>query len=95
MVRPRSDWQERKINMATNHEDSGASQWGEYERLLEQAYPDLPDEWDMYEDTESLRHGFAEGKTAQQMFNARHAWWIASRRPSAPTYEYDGSEFGD
>jgi len=43
-----------------------------YERLLEQHYDDLTDDWDMYESTTSLRRWFDAGKTPEQVFAINH-----------------------
>ena len=44
----------------------------EYESMLEAEYPDLSDDWDMYEDMSTLRRSFETGASAAEMFQNRH-----------------------
>lgn len=72
------------------------SQWNEYESLLNKLYDDVPDDWDMYEDTRRLREGFAAGKTARELlgFEGRPLPPRHTFNPSTH-HNYDGSELGD
>lgn len=72
-------------------EKNEIDQLAEYEKLLEQQYPDLPDNWDSYEEMRSIKQAFAEGKTAKQIIGRFH--WLYEE--DAPRYKCDGSEFGD
>lgn len=76
---------------------SGHSQWSEYERLLNEMYDDVPDDWDMYEDTGVLRRAFAQGKTAAQVLGLdpdnmppRHTF-----DPPDPVERHDESKHGN
>ena len=53
--------------------------WIQYEQLLDQHYPDLSDDWDMFEDTGKIQQLFTLGQTAREVFDAQHGWLFSQQ----------------
>lgn len=65
---------------------------GDYERLLESHYDDVPDEWDLYENMGRIHTMAESGMSTEEIFQAEHGTFFSRQ---VRVHEYDGSEFGD